>query len=51
MNNIPDHVLRIFGGAIPAEPVQKINPMLIVAGLGVILVVVLIVSAKPKEDS
>lgn len=49
MNNIPDHVLRIFGGPIPAEPVQKINPMYVFAGVGILVVTLLIISKKIDE--
>ena len=49
MNNIPDNVLRIFGGPIPSEPIREINPMLLIAGAGILVVAVLIISNKLEE--
>lgn len=51
MNKIPDHVLRIFGGPIPPDPVKKINPVLMVAGLGILVIAVILIYNKSKEEN
>lgn len=51
MNKIPDNVLRIFGGPIPPDPVKKINPVLMVAGLGILVIAVILIYNKSKEEN
>lgn len=51
MNKIPDHILRIFGGPIPPDPVKKIDPMLIAVGVSILVIAVLIVYKKSVEDN
>ncbi len=50
MHNVPDHILRIFGGPIPPDPVKKINPMIVVAGIGILLMAFIIISKKDGEE-
>ena len=50
MNKIPDHILRIFGGPIPPDPVKKIDPMLVVTGLGILLIAVIITYKQSNEE-
>ena len=49
MNKVPDHILRIFGGPIPPDPVKKINPMVAVAGLGILVIAVIIIYNQSNE--
>lgn len=49
MNTIPDHVLRIFGGPIPPDSVKEINPMLVIAGLGILVIAVIIINNQSNE--
>lgn len=49
MNKVPDYVLRIFGGPISPDPVKKINPMFVVAGLGILVFAVIIIYKQSNE--
>ncbi len=51
MNKVPDHILRIFGGPIPPDPIKKINPMLVVAGLGILVIAVIVIYKKSAENN
>lgn len=49
MHNVPDHILRIFGGPIPPDPVKKINPIFVVAGLSIVVIAVIIIYNQSNE--
>ena len=51
MHNVPDHILRIFGGPIPPDPVKKINPMFVVAGLSILVIAVIVIYKKSAENN
>lgn len=51
MNKVPDHILRIFGGPIPPDPVKKINPMFVVAGLSILVIAVIIIYNQSNENN
>ena len=49
MNNIPDHILRVFGGPIPEPPIKEINPLIVLGGVGLFIVAIIIFEKKNKE--
>lgn len=49
MHNVPNHILRIFGGPIPPDPVKKINPMVVVAGFSILVIAVIIIYNQSNE--
>lgn len=51
MNNIPENVLRIFGGARPIEPVRNSNQVLIIAGVGLLLVTIILIAKNSNDEN
>lgn len=51
MHNVPNHILRIFGGPIPPDPVKKINPMVVVAGFSILVIAVIIIYNQSNETN